>query len=118
MKKLIFIIILVAFILLPVFGLCETCPCCGQDIAPIITIQVDKNPNGTVKVWTHTLKDSYGTLLNLRIEEYTYYSIGGINEIRQKVYDSKDTLMSDRKIKHYRDGRRPTIMNISTGGAK
>ena len=110
MRILITILALLIFSM-PVYA--ETCPYCGAEIPPVISIQVEKNLDGSTKKWTEEVRDSHGVLLGKRVDNYTYYKDGEINEVDQKIYNSKDALTDNKTVKHYTDGKQPTVLDAS-----
>jgi hypothetical protein len=70
-----------------------------------------------MSTWTEETRDLDEILVGKRIDEYTYYSTGEIDIIIQKKYDSQNELIgSGKEIKHYLDGRQPTVQNLEAGG--
>lgn len=47
--------------------------------------------------------------VNKREVNWTYYATGEVNEITIKVYDGSNNLLRTKVIKHYTDGRQPTV---------
>lgn len=45
-----------------------------------------------------------------RITAWTYYPTGEVDTITIKQYGGADTLLKTKAIKHYTDGRQPTVM--------
>jgi transcriptional regulator NrdR family protein len=74
------------------------CPYCKKEITPveefIPTITVLKNKDGTMKTWTEEVRDLEGSLIQRKIDDYTYEG-KCIKTIQQKVYDSKEKLTAD-----------------------
>jgi Mg2+/Co2+ transporter CorB len=70
---------------------------------------VEKDKKGRVKKWTEETKDLDGILISKRVDEYSYYKTGEVDIITQQVYDSKGELVSEKKVKHFVDGRRPEV---------
>jgi len=103
MKKILVSILIVLIFPFAVFA--ETCPVCGAELPPTITIQVEKYPDGQMKRWTEITKDSYGTVLGKRVDEYTYQKTGEVNQIWQRVYSEKDEVVKDTKITHETNGK-------------
>lgn len=50
-----------------------------------------------------------GELISKRTETTTYYPSGEINMVTQKRFDKEGKFLGGRNIKHYKDGRQPTI---------
>ena len=44
-----------------------------------------------------------------RAVTWTYYATGEVNVITIKVYDGANNLVHTKAIKHYKDGRQPTV---------
>jgi len=105
MRVLITILALLIFSI-PVYA--ETCPVCGQELPPTEpNIQVLKNIDGSIKQWTE-ISDN-----GKRVDNYTYYKDSEVNEISKKVYNSKDALTDNKTVKHYTDGKQPTVLDAS-----
>lgn len=47
--------------------------------------------------------------VNKREVTWDYYATGEVNEITIKVYDGSNNLIRTKVIKHYTDGRQPTV---------
>lgn len=47
--------------------------------------------------------------VNKREVTWTYYTSGEVDVIIIKQYDSNDVLLHTKAIKHYKDGRQPTV---------
>ena len=47
--------------------------------------------------------------VNKRVVTWTYYATGEVDVITIKQYDSNDALIRTKAIKHYKDGRQPTV---------
>jgi len=73
------------------------------------TIAVVKDKDGRVTTWTEVCRDEHGTQTSKRTDTYTYFSKGEVEDINQKLYDSIDTVTSDKTVKHYTDGKPPTV---------
>jgi len=83
-----------------------TCLCCGQELPPEEpVILVEKNPDGTTKKWTEITSNGR------RVDEYTYYKTGEVNEIVQMVFDEEGTVVCNKKVSHYLDGTNPTVLD-------
>lgn len=78
-----------------------------------VTIFVVKDAKGRMSVWTEERKNLDDVVISKRVDKYTYYLAGEINEIVQEKYKGKN-LTSKQKVKHYRDGAPPDVtpMNI------
>jgi hypothetical protein len=60
-----------------------------------------------------TTTDPYGALLNRRSVEWSYFKTGGeVNEIVVTSMDAKGKIESQYKVKHYRTGRQPELVEI------
>lgn len=81
----------------------------------LATIAVEKDKDGKTTKWIEETRDSEGLLVGKRTDEYTYYPTGETDVITQKKYDSQNELIpgSEKKIKHYLDGRQPEIQKLS-----
>jgi len=77
------------------------------------TVSVVKDVQGRMSVWTEETRDLKGNLVSKRVDRYSYYPTDSVNEILQEKYKGKK-LVSKQKIKHYRNGTRPTVGIITT----
>jgi len=76
------------------------------------TSVVEKGKWGrTRQVYELRDKDT-GKLISKRVEITSYYDTGEINLFIQRWFNAKGELLRERKIKHFRDGRQPKIMNV------
>ena len=75
------------------------------------TTTIEKDKDGKTVKWTEESRDLDNNLVGKRIEEYSYYSTGETDTIIQKKHDSQNKLIpgSEKKIKHYLDGRQPEV---------
>lgn len=81
------------------------------------TITVQKDKSGNITTWTETCYGEDKKQTNKRIDEYTYYGTGEVNEINQKVYDANDKIINDKTIIHNKDSNYPIIKdNLSVNG--
>jgi len=48
--------------------------------------------------------------VNKRVTNWSYYPTGEVNEIIIRNYDGNNILLSTKIIKHYTDGKKPTVM--------
>lgn len=106
MKKL----IILAILLIPFLAFAEWSQPVWTDDC---TVTVEKDQNGRVKTWIEICCGEDGKQTSKRVESYTYYGTDEINEINQKIYNSKNTKVSEKKVKHFTDGKQPTVSNIS-----
>jgi len=44
-----------------------------------------------------------------KVMTWTYYLTGEVNVIKTEFYNANDLLIRTRRIKHYRNGRQPTV---------
>ena len=90
------------------------CPHCGMDTEKdIITTQpsVQKDGQGRMHVWEEkTFVD--GVITQRRMDTYSYYSTGEVNVINQKVFDGQGKILIHQNIRHFKDGRQPTVEKI------
>ncbi len=91
------------------------CPHCKKEITPAeettSQIAVIKDKEGRVKTWTEETRDSDGILLSKRVDEYSYYSkTGDVDTINQTVHDGEGTLLSEKEVKHSKDGGEPIVI--------
>ena len=87
------------------------CPYCKKEIEPIeeITseISIIKDAQGRTNTWTEEMKDVKGVIISKRRDEYNYHKTGEVDTIIQQVYDGKGGLISEKRIKHFKDGKQP-----------
>lgn len=77
-----------------------------MDDAPVRTYRAD----GQITSETTVTKDTETNLqVSKRAVTWTYYATGEVNLITIKQYDSNDVLLHTKAIKHYKDGRQPTV---------
>ena len=73
---------------------------------PVRTYRAD----GQITSETIVTRDTEtNTQVNKRETTWTYYATGEVNLITIKQYDSNDVLLHTKAIKHYKDGRQPTV---------
>lgn len=71
---------------------------------------VEKDEKERTKKWTEETRDIDGILISKRVDEYSYYETGEVDTIIQQVYDDKGKLTSEKKVKHFTDGKKPEII--------
>lgn len=77
-----------------------------MDMPPVRTYRAD----GQIASETIVTKDTETNLQVSRRETlWSYYATGEVNVITIKQYDSNDALIRTKAIKHYIDGRQPTV---------
>lgn len=77
-----------------------------MDDEPVRTYRED----GQITSETTVTKDTETNLqVSKREVSWTYYATGEVNEITIKVYDGSNNLIRTKVIKHYTDGRQPTV---------
>lgn len=77
-----------------------------MDDEPVRTYRAD----GQITSETIVTKDTETNLqVNKRELTWTYYATGEVNVITIKQYDSNNVLLHTKAIKHYKDGRQPTV---------
>jgi len=77
-----------------------------MDDEPVRTYRAD----GQISSETIVTKDTETNLqVNKRVVAWTYYPTGEVNVITIKVYDGANNLVHTKAIKHYKDGRQPTV---------
>ena len=79
------------------------------------TVSVIKDAQGRMKTWTEETRDLDGKLTSKRMDKYTYYPTGELNVITQERYKGM-LLVNKKKVKHYQDGKQPTVEVIATDG--
>ena len=67
-----------------------------------------KDDQGRRATWTEETRDVDGVLISRRVDSYAYYATGEIDTIVQEDYD-KDALTDKREVKHFVDGKQPTV---------
>ena len=76
------------------------------DIEPVRTYRAD----GQIASETIVTKDTETNLqVNKRETLWSYYPTGEVNVITTKQYDGANVLLHTKAIKHYKDGRQPTM---------
>ncbi|MCK4330897.1 hypothetical protein KAX02_13790 [candidate division WOR-3 bacterium] len=73
------------------------------------TSYVEKDEKKRVKRWTEETRDIDGNLLSKRIDSYSHYETDEVDIIILQVYDGKGKLKSEKKVKHFKDGKKPEI---------
>ena len=77
-----------------------------MDDEPVRTYRAD----GQISSETIVTKDTETNLqVNKRVVTWTYYATGEVNVITIKQYDANNVLLHTKAIKHYKDGRQPTV---------
>ena len=77
-----------------------------MDMPPVRTYRAD----GQITSETTVTKDTETNLqVNKREATWTYYATGEVNVITIKQYDANNVLLHTKAIKHYKDGRQPTV---------
>jgi hypothetical protein len=77
-----------------------------MDNEPIRTYRAD----GQIESETIVTRDTETNMqVNKREMTWTYYATGEVNVITIKQYDSNNVLLHTKAIKHYKDGRQPTV---------
>lgn len=67
-------------------------------------------PDGQIASETIVTKDTETNLqVSKRAVTWTYYATGEVNVITIKQYDANNALLHTKAIKHYIDGRQPTV---------
>jgi hypothetical protein len=92
--------------------LCERLEKEARGETTVSTVTVVKNGQGRMSTWTEESRDLDGILVSKRVDEYSYYLTDEINEIIQEEYEG-ETLVSKKKLKHYKDGTQPDTEIIS-----
>lgn len=77
-----------------------------MDNPPVRTYRAD----GQIEYESTTLVDAETNLqVSRRETTWTYYATGEVNVITNKTYDGANNLLRAKAIKHYKDGRQPTV---------
>lgn len=76
------------------------------------TVSVTKDLQGRRKVWTEITRDIDGKQVSKRVDTYSYYPTGEIDTINQKVYGAGTKVLSEQDIKHYTNGKQPTVSKV------
>ena len=75
-------------------------------IDPVTTYRAD----GQIESETTITVDTETNLqVSKREVTWTYYATGEVNVITIKVYDGNNNLLRTKAVKHYTDGRQPTV---------
>ena len=77
-----------------------------MDDEPVRTYRADGQITSEVVITRDTETNSQ---VNKRIVTWTYYATGEVDTITIKVYDGSNVLLRTKAIKHYTDGRQPTV---------
>lgn len=91
--------------------LCERLGKEARGETTVSIVAVIKNGQGRMSVWAEETRDLDDNLISKRIDKYTYYPTGEIDEIIQEEYKGK-ILISKKKLKHYRNGAQPDVFPI------
>ena len=83
----------------------------GED-EPTSEVSVVKDAKGRRKIWTEITRDIDGIQVSKRVDTYSYYGTGEINTINQKVYGATTKVIDEQNIKHYANGKRPTVSKV------
>ena len=75
-------------------------------IEPVRTYRADGQIESETTI---TVDTETGLQVNKRVVTWAYYPTGEVNVITIKQYDSNDVLLHTKAIKHYKDGRQPTV---------
>lgn len=78
----------------------------------IVSSKIEKDEQGRTCTWIEERRDPDGILISKRLDEYTYYETGEINVIRQRAYDGEGSLVSEKTVTHFTDGRRPVVTDL------
>jgi len=77
-----------------------------MDDEPVRTYRAD----GQISSETIVTKDTETNLqVSKRAVTWSYYATGEVNVITTKTYDGNNNLLHTKAIKHYKDGRQPTV---------
>lgn len=76
------------------------------DIEPVRTYQADGQIESETTI---TVDTETNAQVNKRVTTWTYYATGEVNVITIKQYDGSNNLLHTKAIKHYKDGRQPTV---------
>ena len=74
-----------------------------------MSIIVEKGIYGTIFFSTITRDPETGEQIQRCENRSTYYSTGDLDIISQKEFDAANNLVLHQEIKHYTDGRQPTV---------
>ena len=92
------------------------CPSCHKEIElvedTVSSISIVKDKDSGVQMWIEEARDGDGVLIQKRVDEYGYIEGGVIDTIRQQVFDGEGTLLSDKMLKHFADGRQPVTEKV------
>jgi len=92
------------------------CPYCHKEIEPVEEttnfVNVIKDHEGRVQIWTEETRDIDNILISKRVDNYNYAKKGDIDTINQQIFDGEATLLSEKTIQHFEDGRQPVVEEI------
>lgn len=81
----------------------------AMEIEPIRVYRAD----GQVTKETSITVDTETNLqTNKRVTTWSYYVTGEVNIITIKTYDGNNVLLKTKAIKHYTDGKQPTVTEV------
>ena len=76
------------------------------DIEPVRTYRADGQIESETTI---TVDTETNAQVNKRVTTWTYYATGEVNVITIKQYDGSKNLLRTKAIKHYQDGKQPTV---------
>jgi len=76
------------------------------DDEPVRTYQADGQITSETIV---TIDTETNAQVNKRVVNWTYYATGEVDVITIKTYDGSNNLLRTKTVKHYTDGRQPTV---------
>jgi predicted double-glycine peptidase len=80
-----------------------------MDVISIDPVRVYRADGQIESETTITVDAETNTQVNKRVVTWSYYATGEVNVITIKQYDSNNVLLHTKAIKHYKDGRQPTV---------
>ena len=75
-------------------------------IEPVRTYRADGQIESETTI---TVDTETNAQVNKRVTTWTYYATGEVNVITIKQYYGSNNLLHTKAIKHYKDGRQPTV---------
>lgn len=85
------------------------------DDESLVTIKIEKDDQGRVKVWIEEAKDDAGILISRRVDTYSYYETCEVDIIIQQIFDGEGSLRSEKTVKHFMDGRKLEVTEVDNG---
>ena len=84
----------------------------GKDEGSSI-VSIIKDAQERMSVWVSEKRDLDGVLVGKSKDTYSYYLTGEVDVILQEKYNEKNVLVKKTELKHYRNGKQPSIQEIA-----